>query len=1173
MKKKLLSIIMSLVMIFTIIPNSIVFANEESKDHPNSVDLINQDGLDGSITLKSGSGFKFDYPFGGCDEYFEGLYNQKDKSKINEDEYDGWQIMKIQIKISKKSGLEVKEIIPDNYKEVVPTRIKEAYKEYFELQEDDTEYVYNYYMKGNGTYSFTIRYSLDGVEKESKVSYKTKENLLNIPDVNMMTALYVGFGDSMAWSDDEDYVTEEFLNETRIHFEDGVDGTIFGENNNTIQYILPKIKSIEGVQYLSKLLDVRLSGGYSLSNIESIEPLSKGYYEKLYIFRVTDLGELSPKIPESSYTPELIRSCVSKMPNLSEFTCRGTKYKDFKVFDKLNGNLNYITADKNEVESLDGIQKHIGLGTLGIQKNKVSDLTPLYRCKDLEHFTGYNQSVEKKDPVLATKTENKIRIELPMPIDIDGNLTEVGKIVPPNTSITEKNNVKATYDSEDINYTAFEENGKIYIELSKSDFDNKAEEILDDIKFEFNFHNCNGKDNRTKDKFNGVVNFKATFNPPVEEYRVLYEFVSGTRGKGLPVEVTNLLPVDSNKYLEGQKITAIQPTQTKVEVENGIWKFKEYDTDGADGKIANEDNDVKDKVKDGCITFTGKWVFEKKAEKATLKYTSENISKNEDNKNDKNPLDVESIDILKYIKLPEDKNEYDIGKVATIKYPINKDTNKEIKPEDRILIEYEVPGTKIKTYVEMHFVGYKFKGELLDLEKKEIDLKDKENELKAVFNFTDMEKVHYDFISDKGKEIPKDIEDKIKKDFKDFEENEILYDGNRAVPKEPINKNIKDDNGGTWTFVGWVHKEDDGYKEVGYDGIAVHHDEEIIGVWHFEPKSTGGGTVTPTPNPNPTPDTEDPDRIEGDDRIETSIEASKDLYPNGTNAVVLANAERFSDVLTANPFAVQEKASALLTYKNKLPEKTLKEIERLGAKKIYVSGGYEAVSKKVVDELAAKGYEIYRFDGVDRYDTARKIAIKIREKGNTNAIELASGEDFPDALCMTPLAVKDKAPILLTKKDSIPKYTKQALAEWDIENIKIGGLDEAVSKEVEKQIKSGFAIDKNSKKDSNVYDGAKAIKRIGGANRYETSAKLAAESYPESKLGVYATGEDFPDALIAGNYAGRKEAPVLLVKRDSLPGVIEKYTEESKIERATIIGGVNAVSDKVFNLIKYAINR
>lgn len=333
-------------------------------------------------------------------------------------------------------------------------------------------------------------------------------------------------------------------------------------------------------------------------------------------------------------------------------------------------------------------------------------------------------------------------------------------------------------------------------------------------------------------------------------------------------------------------------------------------------------------------------------------------------------------------------------------------------------------------------------------------------------------------------------------------------------------------------------------------------------------KSTGGGgggtIVTP-----PT----DPDRIEGNDRIETSVETSEDLYPNGTNAIVLANAERYTDVLTADPFAIQEKASALLTYQYEIPEKTLKEIERLGAKKIYISGGYDAVSKKVVDELAAKGYEIFRFDGVDRYDTARKIAIKIREKGNTNAAELASGEDFPDALCMTPLAVKDHAPILLTKKDSIPKYTKQALAEWDIENIKIGGLDEAVSKEVEKQIDKGFSIDKNKKDDSNVYDGAKSINRFGGKDRYETSTIIAANSCPMSRLGVYATGENFPDALIAGNYAGRKNAPVLLVKRDTLPKVVRDYTAKSEIRKVTVIGGVNAVSDKVFDLIKAAINK
>ena len=418
----------------------------------------------------------------------------------------------------------------------------------------------------------------------------------------------------------------------------------------------------------------------------------------------------------------------------------------------------------------------------------------------------------------------------------------------------------------------------------------------------------------------------------------------------------------------------------------------------------------------------------------------------------------------------------------------------------------------------------------------------------------------FESVTDK-KELPEEVTKLLPTDNKEYKK------GGKVTPKSLTTTEVKV-NDGKWIFKGWTPSGEQTFSDKNI---------EFIGKWEFVKDSTGGGgTVIPTPNPNPNPtpkpDPEDPDRIEGGDRIETSIESSKDLYPNGTNAVVLANCERYTDVLTADPFAIQEKASALLTYKYELPEKTLKEIERLGAKKIYISGGYDAVSKKVVDELASRGYEIFRFDGVDRYDTARKIAIKIREKGNTNAAELASGENYPDALCMTPLAVKDKAPILLTKKDSIPKYTKQALAEWDIENIKIGGLEEAVSKEVEKQLKSGFEIEKNNKKDSNLYDGAKAVKRIGGEDRYETSAKLAKESYPDSKLGVYATGEDFPDALIAGNYAGRKEAPVLLVKGDSLPEPIEKYTEESKIEKATIIGGVNAVSDKVFNLIKEIIN-
>ena len=1176
MKKKLLSIIMSLVMFFTIIPNSIVFANEESKDHPNAVDLINQDGLEGSISLKSGIGFgtynSTDNPYSDeieCAEYFEGMNEEEgDKARLLKDEYDGWQIMKIQIKISKKSGLEVKEIIPDNYKEVVPTRIKESYKEYFELQEDDTEYVYNYYMKGNGIYSFTIRYTLDGVEKESKVSYKTKENLLNIPDVNMMTELYVGFGDSNAYQTDDDYVTEEFLNATQETFPGGKEGTLFGFRNGTIKNILPKIKSLEGVQYLDNLLYLDLAQGMTSSNLSDlykdnfgfggIEPITEGYYEKLDEFRVSE-GK-KPDIPLESYSPGMIAECVSKMPNLADFYCHGSGFKDFTAFKNSNGKLDFLRSRFNEIKSLKGIENckdlrivYLGknnissikelselnenaIELLDIQLNKIKDLRPLDKTLSKKavpgsSFTAAKQTIIEKDVVVSENAEDYIKIELPMPIDIDGSLTETQKVLAKYNDITKE-------------YPIIEENGKKYIKLNKIDFDGNIESELENISFKFEFNNANGKDSRTKNWFNGTVTFNATFNPQVSnKYGVEYEFISGTPGKDLQGRLNDLLPEDLKLYKEGDTIKAIQPEKTVVKVRDGEWTFDGYDRDEKIANKSNADENIN-------VKFIGTWNFHKREEekeKGTVVYKFENRSdKYTDSDVDKNVIEVEKLKIPERFVLPVDNTEYDIDREINPKNPTDKNNNK-IEVGKEIVVKDE----ELNTYIGWTFKGY---------EPEKLSIKPGVNEIIGIWKAKDIEIVDYEFKSDSDKKLPQEVLDELV-------EPEKHYDGEEHIkPTNPEDTGIEVSDG-VWRFIGWDKKEI----------TEIHHDEHFIGLWHFEPKSTGGGagggTITPTPNPNPTPDKEDPDRVEGDDRIETSIEASEILYPNGTNAVVLANAERFSDVLTANPFAVQEKASALLTYKDKLPEKTLKEIERLGAKKIYVSGGYEAVSKKVVDSLAAKGYEIYRFDGLDRYDTARKIAIKIREKGNKEVVELASGENYPDALCMTSMAVKDNAPILLTRKDSIPKYTKQALAEWDIESVKIGGLDEAISKDVQNQIDKGFEITKGNKSDSNVYDGAKKVSRFGGKDRYETSTIIAANSYPESKLGVYATGEDFPDALIAGNYAGRKEAPVLLVKRDTLPEVVEKYTKESKIKKATIIGGVNAVSDKVFNLIKAIINR
>ena len=1204
MKKKLLSIFLSLSLIFSSIASmSVSFAEENSSTEK----VIQQDGIEVRMDMKAGSSLymkKYHWlknPNPSWKEYFEDEYTNSSAELKN---YNKNQLMKIVIEVPKKEGLVINNINHEQ-NDSVPDSIKQNFPEYFGWQENDKgNNQYNFYFRDSEDkdYKFTIEYTYNGKTSTMDISYPVKD-LLDM-DMNFRAEIMsVMFNAPMDYSTKDKYLTKNILGDESKWPKK----MLIQKESGGFKYNAHEIKTLNGIQYLgnnikqlllgweAKTSDDEKNGKMGFTNLKEkdleIISLAEKDYENLDQFRITELNMKKPTIPENSYSPEILAKCVEKMPNLQVFYCEGSGFNNFKVFEGLEGNkLDDIWCANNGVTSVDGIQNHIDLNHIGIHnttygkgaglpQNGVFDLSPFEKCDLGRKCLAMLQEIDlrkvmenkgfKDYKVLAVKENDKVKIELPMPIDIDSTLTDVTN-----------NEVIAKYGNETIKCTANENNSKKYIEIDNTAFGGKVVEDIENIEFSFNFNNDSGVDERTKGLFNGVVNFKARFNSLVEKkYKDIYSFISGTRGKSLPPEVTDLIPKQKKDkfYLEGDSIPPIQPIKTTVVVDDGAWKFVGYD---AKEKIANDENDVKDKVKDGCITFTGKWVFEKKVEKATVKYEAKNTSTNRDDGDvDDNILDVKNIKVSDYVNLPKDEKEYNVGETVTLQNPtttkkINEDgeetgVSTEIKPGDSVLVKYEVPNTNnVETYVELKFEGYK---------PEKTNLVAGENTFVGKFKFNDLELVHYDFITDEGKEIPKNIEDKIRKEFKDFEEDELYYDGEKITTQNPIHNEIEDTNG-IWKFKGWAHEEDGKYVYIEKEGMQVHHDEDLIGVWHFEPKSTGGGTggggtITPTPNPNPTPDKEEPDRVEGDDRIETSIEASEILYPNGTNAVVLANAERFSDVLTANPFAVQEKASALLTYKDKLPEKTLKEIERLGAKKIYISGGYEAVSKKVVDELANRGYEIFRFDGVDRYDTARKIAIKIREKGNTNAAELASGEDFPDALCMTPLAVKDHAPILLTKKDYIPKYTKQALAEWDIENIKIGGLDQAVSKEVEKQLKSGFSIDKNSKEDSKVYDGAKAIKRIGGEDRYETSAKLAAESYPESKLGVYATGEDFPDALIAGNYAGTKEAPVLLVKGDSLPEPIEKYTKESKIKKATIIGGVNAVSDKVFNLIKELINK
>lgn len=80
-------------------------------------------------------------------------------------------------------------------------------------------------------------------------------------------------------------------------------------------------------------------------------------------------------------------------------------------------------------------------------------------------------------------------------------------------------------------------------------------------------------------------------------YTVQYTFTSGTAGMALPAAVTDLLPVDTQKYAEGTVIIAAAPALTTVAVEDGIWMFAGWDAEKAENISAP-------------VVFTGTWTFQ-----------------------------------------------------------------------------------------------------------------------------------------------------------------------------------------------------------------------------------------------------------------------------------------------------------------------------------------------------------------------------------------------------------------------------------------------------------------------------------------------------------------------------------------------------------------------------------
>jgi N-acetylmuramoyl-L-alanine amidase len=287
------------------------------------------------------------------------------------------------------------------------------------------------------------------------------------------------------------------------------------------------------------------------------------------------------------------------------------------------------------------------------------------------------------------------------------------------------------------------------------------------------------------------------------------------------------------------------------------------------------------------------------------------------------------------------------------------------------------------------------------------------------------------------------------------------------------------------------------------------------------------------------------ERLDGSDRFDVAVNVSKKGWGTGSQTVLLVNYMAFADALAASPLAVKENAPILLTNPDQLTLKTEEEIKRLQAKKVIIVGGTGSVSQAVEAKLTQLSIQVDRIGGTDRFEVAYQVSKRLDSKGK---IIVTNGMTFADALSISPYASKNEFPILLTRKDSLPTITQQAITEKSPQQTIIVGGTGSVAASVEQSTPNPL--------------------RIGGSDRYEVAVNIAKAFDLSTEKAAVSNGQTFADALTGSVLAAKENRPLLLTRSDRIPDVTKRLIDERQINSFIVFGGTGSVSNTVITQLK-----
>ena len=211
---------------------------------------------------------------------------------------------------------------------------------------------------------------------------------------------------------------------------------------------------------------------------------------------------------------------------------------------------------------------------------------------------------------------------------------------------------------------------------------------------------------------------------------------------------------------------------------------------------------------------------------------------------------------------------------------------------------------------------------------------------------------------------------------------------------------------------------------------------------------------------------------------------------------------------------------------------------------------------KAVSDTRTEERNFYRAYGKTRYQTSLVIAEEYKKVLGVELFEsvvVATGENFPDALTGSYLAIAKNAPIILvnTKKAAsikeVSDYIKKNLKKDG--TVYILGGDAAVSMDMEAALEN------------------LTVKRISGSNRYNTNLEILKEvGFKAGEELLITTGTNYPDSLSASS-TGKAIMIVSEALKQTQKDFLAGFGGDIKI---TILGGDNAVSeDLALELAEY----